>query len=381
MASWDARSAVIGGGVVGCAVARALARRGLGGLLLEAEPGLALGASGTNSGILHTGFDSLPGELETRLILRSAELRGELEALGVEVWRCGARLRPEGEQERSAVSELARNAAVNGVEARLESDGSLHVPGESVTDPVDLVHALAADASADGATIRLGAQVVGLGQAPEGGIAVELGDGERLRVPMAVNCAGLHADEVARMAGEDLLTVYPRKGEFLVLENPPADPLLEILLPVPSAMGKGVLVFPTLDGRVIAGPTAREREDKRDWSVEDDAVDLIIPKAVRMYPPLEGAEPIDAYAGLRPAGRGCNYVIAPSRTLQGMVHAAAIRSTGLSAAIGIAEHIADMLAPAAPDGRPPGRGAFIRPPRREAWWRRAAEHRAGRPIP
>src|SRR5271156_2935683 len=96
----DTQVAVIGGGVVGCAVAHALARRGVKALLLEAEPGLALGASGANSGILHTGFDSPPGELETKLILRSAELREELLGeLSVRVWRCGARLAPGGEDE------------------------------------------------------------------------------------------------------------------------------------------------------------------------------------------------------------------------------------------------------------------------------------------
>ena len=87
--------AVIGGGVVGAAVAYTLARRGLAPVLLEAEDALALGASGTNSGILHTGFDSTPGELETQLILRSAALRDAvLDALGVPVLRCGAVLRP-----------------------------------------------------------------------------------------------------------------------------------------------------------------------------------------------------------------------------------------------------------------------------------------------
>jgi glycerol-3-phosphate dehydrogenase len=91
MSTGNTRVAVIGGGVVGCAVAHALARRGVEAVLLEAETALALGASGTNSGILHTGFDSPPGELETRLILRSAALREELLGeLGVPVWRCGA---------------------------------------------------------------------------------------------------------------------------------------------------------------------------------------------------------------------------------------------------------------------------------------------------
>src|SRR5271170_4189812 len=111
-----ANVAVIGGGVVGCAVAHALARRGVSAVLLEAEPGLALGASGANSGILHTGFDSKPGELETRLIVRAGELREMLlDELAVPVWHCGARLRPRDDDERDAVARLAANAELGGV--------------------------------------------------------------------------------------------------------------------------------------------------------------------------------------------------------------------------------------------------------------------------
>jgi glycerol-3-phosphate dehydrogenase len=260
MSSVDAQVAVIGGGVVGCAVAHALARRGVRALLLEAEPALALGASGANSGILHTGFDSTPGELETRLILRSVQLRDELlEELGVAVWRCGARLQAHGGDEHAAITRLAENAHANGVQARLGEDGTLNVPGESVTNPVAFVHALADAAQAGGAKVRLSARVTGLAKAPRTGLLLELGDGERLRAAAAVNCAGLFADEVARLAGDDPVSVYPRKGEFLVFSAPEREPLEQILLPVPSALGKGVLVFPTIDREIVAGPTARER--------------------------------------------------------------------------------------------------------------------------
>ena len=372
------RVAVIGGGVVGCAVAHALSRRGVAVTLLEAEPGLALGASGANSGILHTGFDSTPGQLETRLILRSAALR---EALGVElglrVWRCGARLQARDEDELAAVRRLAENARVNGVEAHLGSDGSLIVPGEAVTDPVAFVHALAAAAEAAGAEVRLGARVVGLAGAPRAGVAIELESGERLRAAAAVNCAGLYADEVAHLAGEDVVSVYPRKGEFLVFSAPEEEPLGQILLPVPAALSKGVLVFPTIDRQIIAGPSAREREDKSDWSVEADAVELILPRALRMYPALERARQIGAYAGLRPAGRDANYVIEASRTLPGLVHVAAIRSTGLSASLGIGEHVVAMLADQSAIAVAPERPLPALAPRSPAspWWERAARHR------
>lgn len=376
MTAADTQVAVIGGGVVGCAVAHALARRGVEAVLVEAELGLALGASGANSGILHTGFDSIPGELETRLILRGAALREELLGeLGVSVWRCGAVLTPGGEQERAAVARLAENARVNGVEAHVDDDGALSVPGETVSDPVAFVHALAGAAQAGGATIMLGARVIGLKAADDGGVVVSLDGGESLHVRAAVNCAGLHADELARGAGDEIAEVYPRKGEFLVFEAPRDPPLQRILLPVPSALGKGVLVFPTLDRRaVIAGPTAREREDKRDRSVEADAAELIVAKARRMYPALGGLEPIASYAGLRPAGRDANYVIERSRALPALVHVAAIRSTGLSASLAIGEHVVAMLAEDGAIAPGPVRPlpTPTPPAPADSWWERAA---------
>src|SRR3954451_21744285 len=107
----DAQVAVIGGGVVGTAVLYALARRGVVGGLLEAEAELALGASGTNSGILHNGFDSSPGELETELLLRGAELRAAiLERHAIPVIRCGALLSPQRHEDAAAIGRLAENA-------------------------------------------------------------------------------------------------------------------------------------------------------------------------------------------------------------------------------------------------------------------------------
>jgi glycerol-3-phosphate dehydrogenase len=379
----DTQVAVIGGGVVGCAVAHALARRGVDALLLEAQSGLALAASGTNSGILHTGFDSPPGTLETNLILRAAVLREELlDELGVEAWRCGAQLIPHDYEQRASVQRLAANAHSNGVEVHLRSDGSLLVPGESVIDPVAFTHALAGAAQAGGATVRLAQRVIGLASGRDGLPAITLESGERVSAAAVVNCAGLHADAVARLAGEEPVVIYPRKGEFLVFSGAKSGPQLErILLPVPSGLSKGVLVFPTIERLIIAGPTAREREDKCDWSVEGDAAELIFARASLIYPALARAERIGAYAGLRPAGRDANYVIERSRTLPRLIHVAAIRSTGLSASLGIAEHVVGMLAhdraivPAAARALPgPTRPRFAGP-----WWERAAAHHAGLP--
>jgi glycerol-3-phosphate dehydrogenase len=340
---------VAGGGVVGVACALACARRGADVELREANGALALMASGTNAGILHTGFDARPGELETELILRAAQLRpAVLEALGVPFAACGAVMRthhPDG-------AALADNARANGVEVVLRDDGALEVPGEGITDPVAFTLALAAAAVAHGATIRLGTRV-----------------DRPIVADIIINAAGLGAAAVARLHGDAAFRIHPCKGELLVFDVAPPE---RILLPVPTAGSEGVLVFSTLDGRTVAGPTAVDL-DFEDWTVRPQARGEILAKAVALYPPLAGAEPAFAYAGLRPAGRdGANYVVQRSTVDRRLIHAAAIRSTGLTASLAIAERVVELAGLADREEAPlragaPGDGGG------GPWWRRTAD--------
>ena len=376
--------AVIGGGVVGAAVLHTLAHRGVDAVLLEADDDLAYGASGTNSGILHTGFDSTHGELETELVLRAAALRDRvLDALSIPVLRCGAELLPRTEEDGGTVAALAENARRNGVSVhRREEDGALLVPGESVTDPVAFTIALAEAAVGAGATLRTGARVEGIGRGSDA-LTLHLGDGDHLTCRVAVNCAGLYADAVARLVGDDSFEIYPRKGEFFVFEPPAGAGLDRILLPVPTERTKGVLVFPTLDGKVVAGPTAVDGKDKTDWSVRPGAEREVVAKAAVLFPVLDGLAPVASYAGLRPAGRGTNYVIGPSTACPRLVNVAAVRSTGLTASLGIGAHVADLL---------PALGVEVGPERAPApapaaakadilWWQRTAYRHGLVPAP
>jgi glycerol-3-phosphate dehydrogenase len=336
---------VVGGGVVGCAVALALARRGRAVTLYETEREVGLAASGTNSGILHTGFDSKLGELETALILRAAPLRDEaINALGIPVLRCGARMP-------GAPEEVELGARILGVHV-IREGADLLIPGESVTNPVAMTHAMCAEAERVGAHIKLEHRVID----------------DLASHTVVVNCAGLYADDVARLFGDDSFTIAPRKGEFVVFPDPG---LTEILLPVPTARTKGVLVFPTLDGHVCCGPTAADIDDKSDWSVRAEARLELSERAVALLPGLVD-KPLFAYAGLRPAGaNGENYVIGWSSYSDRLVNVAAIRSTGLTAAFGIADYVcSDLLGV---ESRPTsyGHGATID----GTWWRRTAEYR------
>ena len=375
----NASVAVIGGGVVGTAILHTLAHRGVDAVLLESETDLAYSASGTYSGVLHTGFDSTPGELDTELILRSAVLRPEvLAALNVPVLHSGAELVPQCEGDHEPIRRLFENATANGVAVHLrESDGALLVPGESVTDPVAFTRGLARSAEAAGGRIEVQARVTGIDPANDG-LVLRLADGGTVHARVAVNAAGLHADDVARLVGDDSFEIYPRKGEFFVFELPGNRSLDRIVLPVPTKRTKGVLVFPTLDGRVVAGPTAVDGEDKNDWSVRPEAQEEILAKAVQQFPALEGLTPVASYAGLRPAGRGVNYVIGSSQVCERLINVAAIRSTGLSASLGIAAYVADLLSGLGLETGEQKPTSPVEPAEADGlWWQRtAARHSA-----
>ena len=337
--------AVVGGGVVGCATAMTLARRGRDVTLFEAESEVGLGASGTNSGILHTGFDSKLGELETALILRAVPLRDQaIDGLGIPVIRCGARMR-------NAPTEIEDNARILGVPVERDGD-DLRIPGESVTNPIAMTSAFCAEAERNGATIHLGQRV-----------ADALPDYD-----IVVNCAGVYGDQVAREFGDDSFAIRARKGEFVVFQDPG---LSEILLPVPTPRTKGILVFPTVTGHICCGPTAVDIDDKSDWTVRADARQSLIEQAREVVPRL-ASEPVFAYAGLRPAGRdGENYVIGWSPASRRLLNVAAIRSTGLTAALGIADYVcSDLLGI---DAKPAGYQRVVPPT--GPWWLRAARHR------
>ena len=273
------------------------------------------------------------------------------------------------------VGALAANAERNGVEVLFPKRWRAEGARRSRHQPAAHTLALARAAGRHGAELRTGFRATAI-RRDQGDFVLESAAGESVRSRLVVNCAGLHVDTIARLAGDHSFEIYPRKGEFLVFDPPRGERLERILLPEPTARTKGVLVFPAVDGKVIAGPTAVDQVDKDDWSVRPEAREEIHPAAVAMWPPLEGAS-------RSPPTRGCDrrgavdYLIEPSRACAGLVNVAAIRSTGLTASLGIAEYVCVLVE---------GLGVTLRreqplepgaPVQTEVpWWRRAAEYRS-----
>jgi len=371
----DVDVAVIGGGVVGCAVARELAGYQVSVALLEARGDVGDGTSKANTAILHTGFDATPGSLESELVARGyALLTGYSAVTGIPVERTGAVLVAWTSAELGVLPELAGRAEKNGydrceivtadaVYAMVPSLGEgalggLTVPDESIICPWTTTLALATEAKLRGARLLFHHRVIGVRPEP-GATTLVTGAGD-VRARWVVNAAGLHADVIDGLFGFDRFAVLPRRGELLVFDKLARPLASKIILPVPSAVGKGVLVSPTIYGNVLLGPTAENLTDRGDTSTSAEGFEFLLSKGRAIMPSLLSEEITASYAGLRAAAGRSDYVVEidPSRRY---LLLGGIRSTGLTASMALAEHARTLLTGAGLALEP--RAALPDPPR------------------
>ena len=350
--------AVIGAGVVGAAIARELAGYRLATVLLEGGPDVGAGTSKANTAILHTGFDAKPGTLEARLVRRGYQLlREQAPALGIPIEPVGALLVAWTAEQLALLPGIAERAAANGWpdvrpvsvaelyrrEPQLGpgAHGALEVPGEGIICPFTAPLAFATEAVANGVELRLRSPVLGARALDDGSHELTTPAGP-LRARWVVNAAGLHSDEVDRWFGHDGFTVTPRRGELVVFDKLARPLLRHILLPVPTAKTKGVLIAPTVFGNVLLGPTAEDLDDRADTASTAAGLSALLAQGRRILPALLDEEVTAVYAGLRAATEHADYQLRV-HAAQRYACAGGIRSTGLSASLAIAEHLVAEL--------------------------------------
>ncbi len=354
-ASYDI--AIVGAGVVGCAIARELSRYELRTILIEARSDLGDGASKGNSAILSTGADTPFGTLECRLVTRGhARYLAEAPAMGLPFLATGsltvawndeelARLRAMHDATHADGFRSGELVGADFIRSRAPhlAPGALAAiwePEEGVIDPFSTPYAYALDALTNGVAYRASAPVTA---------ATRHDDGWMLDTPqgtvsagIVINCAGLWADRVETMAGYADFVGKPRRGQFLVYDKA-ARPLLDtIIKPVPSPTYRGILIAPTVFGNILVGPTAEEIDDPDDWRTTREGLATLEAAAHRLLPALAGHEITATYCGVRPGTERPEYRIIP-RPAENWVTVGGIRSTGLSGALGIAEHVAGLV--------------------------------------
>lgn len=352
--------AVIGAGVVGTAIARQLARYRLRTVLLERSLDVGTGTSKANTAIVHTGFDTQPGSLESSLVRRGHQLlTAYARTAGIALEETGAVLVAWSDEQAARLDGVVAQAHANryGRAVRLELDelyrrephlasgatGAVAVPDESIIDPWSPSIAFATEAVGAGVALRLGVEVTGARReaSPEAGWRLDTSAGP-VRATWVVNAAGLHADTLDRLFGHDGFTIAPRRGQLIVFDKLARSLVSSIVLPVPTERTKGVLVAPTVFGNVLLGPTAEDIDDRADTATTADGLDGLLAAGRRLLPELVEEEVTATYAGIRAATEHRDYQITLSEADR-YVCVGGIRSTGLTASLAIAEYVVAQL--------------------------------------
>lgn len=312
---------IIGAGVVGCATARELSRYNLNVAVLEAGSDVAEGASKANSAIVHAGFDAKPGSNKAKFNVLGNRLFEDLcRELRVPFRRNGSLVLAFGSDEEKSLAELKNRAAQNGVPVELlngdelrrrepnvspEATAALWAPTGGICCPYELTFRLAENAAANGVEFVFDARVSevekkgGGGEGGGGGWRVTCSDGRVFEARAVVNCAGVHSDELNNLVSATKYHIEARRGEYLMLDKDEDGAFSATMFQVPSKMGKGILVSPTVDGTVIVGPTAEDIPDKEDRATTYAGLEKVKEGARRTYPGLPLTKVITEFSGLR----------------------------------------------------------------------------------
>ncbi|HSL28958.1 MAG TPA: FAD-dependent oxidoreductase [Anaerolineales bacterium] len=349
--------AIIGAGAVGAAIARELSRYELNIVLLEANSDVGMGTSKASTAIWHTGYDATPGSLESVLLKRSYPL---LETFMLEVGspfeRLGGLLIAWTQEQLVTLPSLLEKAHQNGdTDVYLVDKGELYrrephlgagalggmfVPGEGILCTFTIPLACATQAVVNGATLKLNFAVRWIEQAA--GLTVLASGSEEIQAKWIINAAGLYSDEINQHFGYEYFKVTPRRGELIVYDKLARPLVKHVLLPVPTAVTKGVLISPTVYGNILLGPTAEDLPDRTATGTSANGLQSLLEKGANILPDLLSEEVTATYAGLRAATEHSDYQIALHAGEQ-YICVGGIRSTGISGSLGIAEYVADLL--------------------------------------
>lgn len=352
--------AIIGAGVVGSAIAREFAKHNLTLCLIDAAADVGEATSKSNTAILHTGFDMTPGSLEAKLVSQGYQLlKAYAGEVNIAVEKLGGLLVAWSDEEVANLPKLKEKAIANGYTEcelitkeelyKLEpnlGDGALAaltVPGEWIIDPWSPIVAFATQAKLAGCEIRLNTKVLDIAVAGE---LITLGTNDQpITCKYLINAAGLYSDEIDKLLGISDFKVRPRRGELIVFDKLSRSLINHIILPVPSSMGKGVLVAPTVFGNIMLGPTAENLDDKTATGSTNAGLKFLMEKGRKIAPQLLGEEITAIYAGLRAATEHSDFQIKlhTVNNKQRYLTAGGIRSTGLTASMAIATYVKQLL--------------------------------------
>ncbi len=357
--------AIIGAGVTGSAIARELSRYQVKACVIEREEDVCCGTSKANSAIVHAGFDAVPGSMKAKVNAKGNAMMDQIAAeLDVPFKRNGSLVVCTKDQDPKALSDLMERGRENGIEG-LEILGreqllhmepnmaddvvcALYAPTGGIVCPFHLTMGYAENAAMNGVEFLLNTQVDKIVRDGDG-FRLEVtdraaGKAECIEAKAVVNAAGVYADVFNNMVSERKLHIVARKGEYMLLDKSAGHHVSSTIFQLPTIMGKGVLVTPTVHGNLLVGPTAVDVENKEGVNTTLDGLGGLGATAARSVKNVPLNQVITSFAGLR-AHEDCDdFIIGEAEDCPGFYNAAGIESPGLSSAPAIGVMVAEMIA-------------------------------------
>ena len=368
---------VIGAGVIGCSIARELSRFDLKVLVLDRESDVCEGTSKANGGLVHAGYGNDPSSLKGKLSARGNRLMRDLtEELDVPYCEIGSLVLAFNDEDLKTLEKLMKWGKANAVpgikiisreevhkrepNTSPQARAALFCPATGILSPFELTVALAENAAQNGVSFLLNNEVVGFSLKGPTIQAVQTNHGI-FPCRWVINSAGVYADTISHLAGDNHFKIKPRKGQAFILHKRARSLFWGIIFPPPSRVTKGVSLIPTIEGNVFVGSTAEEITDKTDLSTSKQGFDYLVSSVRKISPQFDPDTIISFFAGIRAASDRGDFIIEVAPKVTNLVNVAGIESPGLAAAPAIAEMVLEILKNEGPALKPNKR--FI--PRRE----------------
>ncbi len=350
--------AIVGAGVTGAMTARELSKYNLRIALLEKCNDVAMGATKANSGIVHAGFDAAEGSLMAKMNVEGCALMPETcKKLHVPYVNNGSLVVAFSDDEMKHLEVLLERGKKNGVpeisilskeellkkEPNLspESFGALYAPTAGIVCPYELTIAAAECAVSNGVEFIRNCEVKAV-ETTDDCLVLDTTQG-KIEAKYVINAAGVFSDDLARMAGDDTISITARKGEYFLLDRAVGNTVSHTIFQCPSKMGKGILVSPTVDGNLLVGPTAEDIEDKTNVATSNSGLNNVRKYAVKSVPSVNTRNAITSFTGLRAHAAAHEFLIGVSEKNSRLINAAGIESPGLSSAPAIAKYIGEIV--------------------------------------
>ncbi len=348
---------IIGGGIIGSAIARELSKYELKICLLEKNSDVAAGTTKANSGIVHGGYDAKHGSVKAQFSAAGNRMYKKLdEELHFGFAQTGSFVIGFNEKDAAKIQQIYENGQKNGdkeikvvdsnfikaKEPHLNKDVTvaLYCSSAGITSPYEFAIALAENAVQNGVDYRLNTEVIAITK--DTAFTIETNIPSTVTAKCVINAAGLYADDVAKMVGLNEFTISPRKGQYLLLDKDQGSLTNSVIFQTPTEISKGILVAKTYHGNLLIGPDAETISDKDYLDTASDTISEIVAAARKSVPDFDMRKVITSFAGNRAASSVGDFIIEQSK-VPGFINTAGIESPGLTAAPAIAEYVSQLV--------------------------------------